>query len=92
MEWVSFKDKSPKINCGLLVKVVPIRTKEDLFPVKDRLFYAYIFPGSYYVYAVAEINISGQIIEMGWKINKEYDEDEILWFYRNEFWVDGEYE
>ncbi|KKL03446.1 hypothetical protein LCGC14_2626090, partial [marine sediment metagenome] len=81
--WQSFKDVYPKYEHGVLIKIIPDQTKDwGDFKVKDKIFYGYVFKNSYYIYVVYEV-MSGD--GYGWKVLKDFDKDEVYWYYRSEF-------
>lgn len=82
--WHSFKEVYPKYEHGVLIKIIPDQTpyKEDHPNIKDQIFYGYVFRNSYYIYIVYEV-ISED--GYGWKVLKDFDKNEVFWYYRSDF-------
>ena len=73
--WISFGEKKPPVNCGLLI-IIDDNNDEDPWNVRDQLFYGFMWPHEY-IYITLNIT---ENVRMGWKAHKEFDLKDIYWF------------
>ncbi len=76
-EWKSFKEIIPRDYCGVLII---IKGENEFYDVKDHLFYGYI--ENEYIFIIFDITTQ---ISMLWKVQKEFNDDQIFWYYYNAF-------
>jgi hypothetical protein len=81
MKWICFKNEYPKPNTGLIMKITIPGTAED------NIYYGFVWPNGY-IYIILRIINANEMIEMAWKVLKDYDLSDIYWFHNLQLSVD----